>query len=124
MENGMRGFAFAAALLLAATPTLSAQKLAPGVWTGTVTPPDGPTISATFDVRVNGDTTQITLKAEPGEFVFADINVSADRLTFTFSPGTVVRCTLLLQEDRSYSGDCSDDGGGKGVIVMKPPKAE
>jgi hypothetical protein len=45
-------------------------------------------------------------------------------LLFTFSPGgTTVSCTLLLRDDKSYSGDCVDPQGGKGVIVMKPPKA-
>jgi len=119
----MRRYALAAGLLLATPLALSAQKLTPGVWTGTVSPPDGPTISATFDVRVRGDTTSITIRAEPGEFVLSDIKVSADRLTFTFSAGTTVRCTLMLRDDKSYSGDCTDDEGGKGVIVMNPPKA-
>ena len=111
-----------AALLLPAS--LAAQKLTAGTWTGTVTPPDGPTLEVTFDVRVSGDTTKITLKGPPGEFPLGDVKVEPTRLLFSFSPGgDTVRCTLLLKEDKSYSGDCLDDRGGKGVIVMRPPKA-
>ena len=38
-------------------------------------------------------------------------------------PYRVYGCTLLLRDDKSFSGDCLDDQGGKGRIVMKPPKA-
>jgi len=118
----MRRLAIALVLVIAAPLTVAAQKLTPGTWTGTVTAPDAGEVSATFDVRVSGDTTSITLKGEFGEFPLADVKVSEDRLTFTFSPGTMVRCTLMLRQDKSYSGDCLDDEGGKGVMVMNPPK--
>jgi hypothetical protein len=109
--------------LLALPASAAAQKLKPGTWTGSVTAPDTPTLDATFDVRVNGDTTRITMKIAPGEMEFASIKVEADRLSFTFSPGITVRCTLMLKPDKSYAGDCLDDEGGKGVIVMIPPAA-
>jgi hypothetical protein len=111
----------ATALLLPAS--LAAQKLAPGTWTGTISPPDNDAMEASFVVRMSGDTTMITLKADGHEIEAADIKVEATRLLFTFSPGgNTIKCTLLLRDDRSYSGDCLDAQGGKGVIVMKPPK--
>lgn len=103
--------------------SLGAQKLTPGDWTGTISPPDNAVLDATFDVRMSGDTTKITLKADGRVVEATDIKVESDRLLFTFSPGgNPIRCTLLLRDDKSYSGDCLDPQGGKGVIVMKPPK--
>jgi hypothetical protein len=103
---------------------LAAQKLTPGTWTGTITPPNEGAIEAAFDVRTIGDTTKITLKAGPLEAEASEIKVEANRLLFTFRPGeNIVKCILLLHDDKSYSGDCLDDQGAKGVIVMKPPKA-
>jgi hypothetical protein len=104
--------------------SLAAQKLTPGTWTGTISPPDNSAMEATFVVRMAGDTTKITLKADGHEVEAGDVKVEPSRLLFSFAPGgSVVRCTLLLRDDKSYSGDCLDDQGGKGVIVMKPPKA-
>ena len=113
-----------AVMTLAMPATLSAQKLTAGTWTGTISPPDQGALNATFDVRLSGDTTKITLKADGREVEATDVKVEATRLLFTFSPGgNSIRCTLLLKDDKSYSGDCLDPQGGKGVITMKPPKA-
>ena len=102
---------------------LMAQRLTPGRWAGTITPPNEGAIEAAFDVRMSGDTTKITLSAGPLESEASEIKVEANRLLFTFRPGdNIVKCILLLHDDRSYSGDCIDEQGGKGVIVMKPPK--
>lgn len=112
----------AGALVLPAS--LAAQKIAPGTWTGTISPPDGSALEATFDVRMSGDTTKITLKADGRVIETTDTKVEATRVLFTFSPGGgPIRCTLLLKDDKSYSGDCLDPQGGKGVITMRPPKA-
>ncbi len=117
-------YSLAFAATLAVPASLEAQKLTPGTWTGTISPPDNAALDATFDVRVAGDTTKITLNAGGGRVIEAtDVKVEANRVLFTFAPGgTTVRCTLLLKDDKSYSGDCLDPQGGKGVIVMKPPK--
>ena len=109
-------------MILAMPASLAAQKLTAGTWTGTIAPPNEGTHEATFDVRVSGDTTKITLKAVGRAIEASDIKVEATRLLFTFDAGTTVTCTLMLREDKSYSGDCLDSQGGKGVIVMRPPK--
>ena len=109
---------------LAMPASLSAQKLTPGTWTGTISPPDQGALEATFDVRMAGDTTKITLKADGRVIETSGVKVEADRILFSFAPGgTDVRCTLMLRDDKSYSGDCLDAQGGKGVIVMRPPKS-
>jgi hypothetical protein len=112
------------ALAICALPaSLAAQKLTPGTWTGTISPPNQGALDASFVVRMAGDTTKLTLKADGQEIEAWDIKVEATRLLFAFSAdNNTVRCTLLLRDDKSYSGDCIDMQGGKGVIVMKPPK--
>jgi hypothetical protein len=111
------------AAALAMPASLAAQKLTPGTWTGTISPPDQGALEATFDVRMAGDTTKITLKADGRVVEATDVKVQTDRLLFTFSPGQPINCTLMLRDDKSYSGDCLDAQGGKGVIVMRPPKS-
>jgi len=111
-------------MALAIPAALSAQKITAGTWTGSISPPDNTSMEATFAVRMSGDTTKITLQAGGQSVEATDVKVEATRLLFTFSPGgNSIRCTLLLKDDKSYSGDCLDPQGGKGVIVMKPPKA-
>ena len=111
-------------LTLVLPASLAAQKLTSGTWTGTITPPDQAELEATFDVRMSGDTTRITMKADGRVIETTDIKVEPKQLLFTFNPGgDAVRCTLLLRDDKSYSGDCLDSNGGKGVIVMRPPKS-
>jgi hypothetical protein len=103
--------------------SLAAQKLTPGTWTGTISPPNEGALDASFVVRMAGDTTKITLKADGRELEASDVRVEPTRLLFAFEPGDgTVKCNLLLREDKSYSGDCVDDKGEKGVIVMRPPK--
>ena len=72
-----------AAAALAMPAMLSAQKLTAGQWTGTVTPPTGGTINATFNVHLAGDTTHITAKADGRELIFSNVKVEATRLLFT-----------------------------------------
>ena len=111
------------AMVFALPATLAAQKLTPGTWTGTIAPPDNAALDASFTVRMSGDTTKITLNADGHQVETTDVKVEATRPLFNFAPGgNTVRCTLLLRDDKSYSGDCVDDQGGKGTIVMKPPK--
>jgi len=109
---------------LALPATLAAQKMTAGTWTGTITPPDQGALEATFNVRMSGDTTKITMNAMGRQIETTDVKVEAKQVRFSFSPGgDTVACTLLLKDDKSYSGDCTDGQGGKGVITMKPPKA-
>ena len=119
---------FVSTLLVAATlalpASLAAQKLTPGTWTGTVAPPNNSALDATFDVRTAGDTTKLTISVGGRGFEATDLKVEKDRLLFVFSTGAnSIRCTLMLGSDKSYTGDCIDSNGGKGVIAMKPPKS-
>jgi hypothetical protein len=109
--------------VLSVPAVVSAQKLTPGTWTGSISPPNGQTINAAFDVKASGDTTLITLKADGREINFTGVKVEADRLLFTFATDAIVSCTLQRKDDKSYSGNCVDGRGGSGTIVMVPPKS-
>jgi hypothetical protein len=112
------------ALSLIMPAALAAQQLTPGTWTGSISPPSEQKLDVTFDIRMSGDTTKITMKGAGQELAFDNVKVAASLLVFTFSPGGggTIRCSLALQSDQSYSGDCVDPQGGKGQIVMRPPK--
>src|SRR5689334_13418402 len=84
---------------LALPGTLAAQKLTPGTWTGTIAPPDQGPLDAAFDVRVVGDTTKLTMKADGRVVEVSDLKVEPGKLLFSFAPGgNVIRCTLLLKD--------------------------
>ena len=113
-----------AAAILILPIAAAAQTLKPGTWTGTVQPPGEGVVAVTFDVKVAGDTTSITMNAgEHGSFKLEEVKVAADKLTFKFTPGPVVSCTLAKKEDGSYAGECLD-GSGAAQMTMVPPKTE
>jgi len=112
-------------LLPVAPNALHAQKLETGTWTGTATSPDGEVYEVTYDVRMSGDTTKISVNAgAEGTYAFSNLKILEDRITFYFTPGPTLNCTLMLQEDKSYRGDCVDEGGGAGILHMVPPKKD
>ena len=101
------------------------QKLQTGTWTGTAMSPEGEMFAVTYDVSISGDTTKISVDVgAEGAFDFYDVKVLADRITFYFVPGPTISCTLMVQEDKSYKGECADESGGAGVLHMIPPKKE
>ena len=117
-------------LLIAAVAGLapalaSAQqpKLETGTWTGVVVPPDGQSADVTYDVATKNDTLTITINAgQFGTFPAQHVKLEADKLTFAFTPGPDVQCTLVKHEDGSYVGDCLDESGGAAHMTMLPPK--
>jgi hypothetical protein len=99
------------------------QKLEVGKWTGTVTPPNESPIGVTFDVTMKGDTIGITVNAaEHGSFVFEEVKLDAGKLTFHFTPGPRVDCSLDRKDDASFAGKCTDSEGGTAEMLMVPPK--
>jgi hypothetical protein len=113
-----------AALPLLVLAPAHAQNLETGTWAGSVTAP-GETLpmDVTYDVKMNGDTIGITVNAgEHGTFPFRDVRLSDQTLTFWFSPGVRVECTLTRREDGAFAGPCRDSEGGNASMVMVPPK--
>lgn len=122
----MRKFALlvTAALLMFGAGPAAAQSMAAGQWTGVVTEPDGDRTDVVYDVTVNADT--IAIVARPGgrgHFPFSDIKlVDENTLTFWFTPGPRIDCTLTRREDGAFEGDCLNPRGQKAHMVMEPPK--
>jgi hypothetical protein len=124
----MRSFAIvlsAALPLLAFTPAY-AQNLEPGEWTGTVTPPgEQQGMEVTYDVTMKGDTLGITVNAgEGGSYTLNGVKLDDQTLTFWFTPGPRVECTLTFRKDGAFAGPCLDSEGGTASMVMIPPKKE
>lgn len=113
-----------AALPLLALVPVEAQKLEPGKWTGTVTPPGQQmAMPVTYDITTKGDTIGITVSAgEHGSFAFNEVKLNEKTLTFWFTPGPRVECTLTRGEDGAFAGPCRDSEGGMASMVMVPPK--
>ena len=121
LKHTVRALTLLALIPLAA----SAQKLEPGKWTGTVTPPGEGVVNVTFDVAMKGDTLAITLNAaEHGSFPLQEVKLAAGKLTFFFTPGPRVDCALERKEDGSFAGKCGDNSGGgeTAEMIMLPPK--
>jgi hypothetical protein len=115
-------FALLALPLAASAQSAAPVKLAVGIWTGTVTPPNEPVpMGITFDVSYKADTLAITLAAgEHGSFVLNDLVVTDAKSSFAFTPGPKVVCALAVK-DAGYAGDCTDDGGNVVPMTMTPP---
>ena len=124
----MKRFAMvlSAALPLLASVSADAQKLEPGKWTGTVTPPGEQTaVEVSYDVTMKGDTIGITINAgEHGAYPFNEVRLNERTLTFWFAPGPRVDCTLTRREDGAFEGRCSDEAGDDASMLMVPPKKE
>ena len=115
-----------AALPLVAFAPAEAQKLEAGKWTGTVAPPGQSAVPVSYDVTMKADTIAITVNAgEHGTFAFSDVKLSDKTLTFWFTPGPRVECTLTRREDGAFEGPCRESGSGETAsMVMVPPKKE
>ncbi len=111
-----------AALLLAGASALTAQSLEPGTWAGTITPPGTPSFDVTYEVAADDDSLTITLNSQGDAFRFRDIAVHEDRIEFVWTAGgEEVACKLMKREDGAYEGDCTDEDGVSGQLVMVPP---
>ena len=67
---------FAALMIV---PSLQAQDLQTGTWTGTVTPPNGEVFEITYDVENVNDTLTVTMNSPIGPRPFRDIVVGSKK---------------------------------------------
>lgn len=105
----------------------SAQELPAGMWTGSVTSPDGDFIEVEYEVALGEEGLEIAIIPPAGlatedRFEFGDVALDDGVLTFSWSPGVWLDCALDLQEDGSYEGECVDEGGTSGILKMVPPE--
>lgn len=105
--------------------TAHGQALQTGTWTGEIIPPEGFVNAVTYDVIATNDSLAITLNVpNMGTIPFEDIALNADTLTFSWELGVALQCSLTLQDDGSFDGECGDAQGITGIVTMVPPKDE
>ena len=120
----LTGFGIIVLATMWAATSAGAQEIEPGAWTGTLTPPGGAVVPVTYEVSdANGALSIVMNNPQLGDIEFNDARLEGDQLTFWFTPGTRVECTLTRKEDRSFDGGCSDGRGadGQGALTMTPP---
>ena len=122
MKTSLRLLGLLLALVAGATTGLQAQKLAPGTWTGKGVDPGGEEFPITFEVDTAADSLRITMVGPDGERMgLTNLRFEEGKLLFTWSPGIVINCVLSPVEGGGFSGPCTDDSGGTGIITMTPP---
>ncbi len=120
-----------ATIALAIAPAAHAQELIVGTWTGQVIPPDGEVFEVEYEVQIVDDVLTIALIPPPDagapldRFEFNEVSLEEDgSLTFWWEPETRLDCVLEPEEDGSYEGACTDEGGESGILIMEPPGDE
>ncbi len=102
----------------------SAQDLALGTWTGTMTPPGAQPVSVSYEVsRATGALTIVMTSMDvEGEMPFQDVVYDGSVLVFWWDPGVRVDCALRWAEG-SLRGTCTDGRptDGEGQMLMTPP---
>lgn len=113
----------AIALVLVGASALSGQTLAPGTWTGTMSPPNDSPAAVTFTVTGAGDSLAVTMNVPGmGTAPFNELRWDSGKLLFQWHAGdTLVKCALASEANGGYKGPCTDDQGGTGTIEMVPP---
>jgi len=117
-------------LVVGAAAPSQGQELVEGTWTGTITPPTGPTIDVEYEVvGSRGDwSIELVLPTDSFDFdveriLFEGVDVAEETLEFFFTAGTdTIDCSLAWDERGHYEGECADEGGESGVMVMIPPQ--
>ena len=116
------GVLIACVVMVGATSiTPQAQTLQEGTWEGTTVLPDGSSAPTNFDVTTENGELAITYHSVQGPMPLTDISLEGDTLSYTFSPGVLVRCVVQRQDDGSYTGECKTGNGETGRHTMKPP---
>ena len=116
-------------LVLLAATSVHGQTLEAGTWSGDIVGPGGEFLAVEFEVAQGEDGLAIDLipppdVGAPESLPLTDIRLEEGVLYFMFSPGTDVQCELALQEDGSYTGECSDPDGDTGIVTMYPPESD
>jgi hypothetical protein len=124
MKNAVRLLGLVLALMVGSLTSLDAQSLADGTWTGKGVDPGGDEFPLSFEVSHSGDSLQIAMVGPDGERMpLTRIRFEEGKLLFTWEPGPRIDCTLSPVEGGGFSGPCTDEDGGTGIITMTPPQS-
>lgn len=113
-------------MVVLTVPAMAQEKLAEGIWSGSVFPPDDEAMDLDYDVSyVDGELDLVLmLPAEMGmdEVQAGEVDHDGDLLSFTLDVGMVVFCELYQQDDGHFEGECADASGDSGLLTMYPPE--
>ena len=106
-----------------AAPALWAQTLQDGAWTGSATTPEGQTFGLIYNVSHPDGVLTLRLDVEgQGSFPTNDAAYAEGNLTFGLDAGgTYLSCLLVPQADGGLSGDCVDQNGESGQLILVTP---
>jgi len=105
-------------------PSLSSAQddLVDGTWSGTMTQPgDGEALTLEYHVTHQEGKLAVAIATPMGRFPFSDISFVGEAFLFTWQPGPSIYCRLEPLHDGGYSGDCVDESGAAGQLLMVPP---
>ncbi len=120
------GLAGAALAVLLAVPG-SAQELQAGLWSGTVSSPEGQSFEIHYEVVYGEEGLEIAIipppEAPQDRYELSGIELEDGLLTFGWSPEPElwVDCALQLHEEGYYEGECVAGDGESGILKMIPP---
>ncbi len=102
---------------------VGASTLTVGRWTGSISPPGGDLMLATFDVATVAEVPRITITIDGrGTMQATDVKAGATELVFGLeTPGATLKCVLTRQNDGAFVGTC-EANGASGAIIMRPPQ--
>ncbi len=121
------GLAGVAMLALLAVPG-SAQEMSAGLWSGSISSPEGESFEVHYEVVHGEEGLEIAIIPPAGlapqdRYEFSGIELEDGLLTFGWSPELDVwlDCALDLHEEGFYEGECVAEDGESGILKMVPP---
>lgn len=122
-------FVLAVSNILCVSPCHS-QDLYTTDWAGYIIVSDGiEKESVAFDVKSldaeGGAGYKISMIHNDQDYLFENLDINGDTITFKLDTGSLYDCSLILQEEGSYSGDCirkNPDDSNKKIFIMMIPR--
>lgn len=117
------------AAMVALTPVSGIAQEEVMEWEGTLERPHKKVKNVEFVVIKSGARTAgITMRHEGTDYPFKDVEVSDDRISFSWTPGNAgdIQCVVILHEDGSYRGTCplSESGNYLGITMLPKHSSE
>ncbi len=114
---------FTSFVVLLFSQNLSAKTIEEGIWTGTITHPDGMSSEVRYDVKIIGFTLSKTITSQTmGDLPLDEIGLGMEKLSFSYFTGSLVNRSPDLRNNGSYSCHCKGTDRAKWRMRIIPPK--